>query len=55
VNRIRAIVALHALGAGVFFFTFQRYFMQSSFESAVRWSVCMALLAAILAYKQNVR
>ena len=54
-NRIRLIVALHAAGAGVFFFVFQRYLVQASLESSWRWSICMALCAAILAYKQNVK
>ena len=54
-NRVRAIVALHAAAAGVFFFVFQRYFLQASIESSWRWSICMALLAAVLAYKQNVK
>ena len=54
-RNIRAIVALHASLAAVFFFVFQRYLMQASLESSWRWSICMGILAAILAYKQHTK
>ena len=54
-RNIRVIVAMHAGLAAVFFFVFQRYFMSASLESSWRWSICMGLLAAVLAYKQNAK
>ena len=54
-RNIRLTVAMHAALAAVFFFVFQRYFMSATLESSWRWSVCMAILAAVLSYKQQTR
>ena len=52
-RNIRTIVALHAGLAAVVFFVMQRYVLNATLESSWRWAICMGLLAAVLAYKQN--
>ena len=54
-RKIWTIVALHAGAATVFVFLFQRYLLNASLDSSLRWSIAMGLLAAVIAYKQNAR
>ena len=54
-NRRWARIALHAAGAGAFFFLFQYYTLKAELESSIRWAIAMAVFAGLLAFQQTAK
>jgi hypothetical protein len=46
-------VALHAVGAGAFFFVLQRFAFAQSVENSLMWAGFFAVAAALVAWRQT--
>ena len=48
-------IGLHCLGAGAFFFVLQRYALEQSYETAVKWALFFGIAAGLVAFGQTRR
>jgi len=46
-------IALHTVGAGVFFFLLQRYALDQPHDTAMKWAMFFGVAAALVAYGQT--
>jgi hypothetical protein len=46
-------IALHAIGAGAFFFVLQRFAFSQSVDNSLLWAAFFAVAAALVAWRQS--